>query len=198
VDFVRQAEVAGGSGTVCADDTDAVSIVHHDGRIVLAGQAADIRQRRDIAFHAEHTIDNESLPASIGCSCLHGRLIAATDVVCSNADQFAETACTSLRPALIACRWCVQHGRRYRAAAGYLPPGRQYNAAVMVDDAHGIGVIGTNGAGTASHFGLTDEVDLIMGTFSKSLASLGGFIAGDAATIDYLKHHSRTLIFSAA
>jgi 8-amino-7-oxononanoate synthase len=75
---------------------------------------------------------------------------------------------------------------------------RQYNAAVMVDDAHGIGVLGTHGAGTASHFGLTDQVDLIMGTFSKSLASLGGFIAGDAATIDYLKHHSRTLIFSAS
>jgi 7-keto-8-aminopelargonate synthetase-like enzyme len=75
---------------------------------------------------------------------------------------------------------------------------RQYNAAVMVDDAHGIGVLGTHGAGTVSHFGLTNEVDLIMGTFSKSLASLGGFIASDAATIDYLKHHSRTLIFSAS
>jgi 8-amino-7-oxononanoate synthase len=75
---------------------------------------------------------------------------------------------------------------------------RLYNAAVMVDDAHGIGVLGTHGAGTVSHFGLTNEVDLIMGTFSKSLASLGGFIAGDAATIDYLKHHSRTLIFSAS
>lgn len=75
---------------------------------------------------------------------------------------------------------------------------RQYGAAVMVDDAHAIGVLGENGAGTASHFGLEDKVDLIMGTFSKSLASLGGFIAGDAATIDYLKHHSRPLIFSAS
>ena len=74
----------------------------------------------------------------------------------------------------------------------------QYGAAVMVDDAHAIGVLGKNGAGTASHFGLTDQVHLIMGTFSKSLASLGGFIASDAATIDYLKHHSRPLIFSAS
>jgi 8-amino-7-oxononanoate synthase len=74
----------------------------------------------------------------------------------------------------------------------------QYNAAVMVDDAHAIGVIGENGSGTASHFGLTDEVQLIMGTFSKSLASLGGFIASDAQTIDYLKHNSRPLIFSAS
>jgi 8-amino-7-oxononanoate synthase len=74
----------------------------------------------------------------------------------------------------------------------------QYNAAVMVDDAHAIGVIGKNGSGTASHFGMTDEVQLIMGTFSKSLASLGGFIASDAQTIDYLKHNSRPLIFSAS
>jgi 8-amino-7-oxononanoate synthase len=75
---------------------------------------------------------------------------------------------------------------------------REHSAAVMVDDAHAIGVLGTNGAGTASHFGLTDQVHLIMGTFSKSLASLGGFIASDAETIDYLKHHSRPLIFSAS
>ncbi len=75
---------------------------------------------------------------------------------------------------------------------------RTYGAAVMVDDAHAIGVLGRNGSGTANHFGLTDQVQLIMGTFSKSLASLGGFIAADAETIDYLKHHSRPLIFSAS
>ena len=74
----------------------------------------------------------------------------------------------------------------------------QYGAAVMIDDAHAIGVLGKNGSGTASHFGLTDQVHLIMGTFSKSLASLGGFIGSDAETIDYLKHHSRPLIFSAS
>jgi 8-amino-7-oxononanoate synthase len=75
---------------------------------------------------------------------------------------------------------------------------REHGAAVMVDDAHAIGVLGKNGAGTANHFGLTDQVQLIMGTFSKSLASLGGFIASDPETIDYLKHHSRPLIFSAS
>jgi 7-keto-8-aminopelargonate synthetase-like enzyme len=75
---------------------------------------------------------------------------------------------------------------------------KAHNAAVMVDDAHAIGVLGEHGAGTASHFGCTQDVHLIMGTFSKSLASLGGFIAADAATVDYLKHHSRTLIFSAS
>jgi 8-amino-7-oxononanoate synthase len=75
---------------------------------------------------------------------------------------------------------------------------RDHGAAVMVDDAHALGVLGKNGAGTASHFGLSDQVHLIMGTFSKSLASLGGFIASDTETIDYLKHHCRPLIFSAS
>lgn len=73
-----------------------------------------------------------------------------------------------------------------------------YNATIMVDDAHGLGVIGENGSGTASHFHMTDQTDLIMGTFSKSLASLGGFVAGDKDVIDYLKHHARSLIFSAS
>lgn len=74
----------------------------------------------------------------------------------------------------------------------------KYNASIMVDDAHSLGVIGVNGAGTASHFGMTDKVDLIMGTFSKSFASLGGFIAADKDTINYIKHNSRSLIFSAS
>jgi len=75
---------------------------------------------------------------------------------------------------------------------------KKYNASIMVDDAHSLGVLGVNGSGTASHFGLTDEVDLIMGTFSKSFASLGGFIAADKEVINFIKHNSRTLIFSAS
>ncbi len=74
----------------------------------------------------------------------------------------------------------------------------QYGANIMVDDAHSLGVIGHNGAGTASHFGLTEHVDLIMGTFSKSLASLGGFIAADKDTVDFIKHRGRSLMFSAS
>ncbi len=75
---------------------------------------------------------------------------------------------------------------------------KKYGASIMVDDAHSLGVIGKNGSGVSSHFGLTDDVDLIMGTFSKSLASIGGFIASDKETINYLKHNSRSLIFSAS
>ncbi|MGH8552216.1 MAG: aminotransferase class I/II-fold pyridoxal phosphate-dependent enzyme [Methylococcales bacterium] len=74
---------------------------------------------------------------------------------------------------------------------------KKHKCQLMVDDAHGIGVMG-GGRGTAAHFGLSDEVDLIMGTFSKSLASLGGFIAGDAQVIHYIKHFARTMIFSAS
>lgn len=75
---------------------------------------------------------------------------------------------------------------------------RQYNAALVVDDAHALGVLGPNGDGTAAHFGLTDDVDIIVGTFSKSLASIGGFAAGTANVIDYLKHHARPLMFTAS
>ena len=74
---------------------------------------------------------------------------------------------------------------------------KQYDARLLVDDAHGIGVAG-GGRGTSAHFGLTDQVDLIMGTFSKSFASIGGFIAGSADVIHYVQHHARSLIFSAA
>lgn len=74
----------------------------------------------------------------------------------------------------------------------------KYNCSIMVDEAHGIGVFGKNGRGVCDHFGLTHEVDLIMGTFSKSLASIGGFIAGDWDTINFLRHNVRTYIFSAS
>ncbi|MCB6900785.1 aminotransferase class I/II-fold pyridoxal phosphate-dependent enzyme [Hoylesella buccalis] len=75
---------------------------------------------------------------------------------------------------------------------------RKYNCSIMVDEAHGLGVFGRQGRGVCDHFGLTHEVDLIMGTFSKSLASIGGFIASDSDTVNYLRHTCRTYIFSAS
>ncbi len=75
---------------------------------------------------------------------------------------------------------------------------KKYNANIMVDDAHALGVLGKGGRGTASHFGVTDNVDIIMGTFSKSLASIGGFIAADHDTINFMKHTARSFIFSAS
>ena len=75
---------------------------------------------------------------------------------------------------------------------------KKYNCSLMVDEAHGLGVFGKEGRGVCDHFGVTDDVDLIMGTFSKSLASVGGFIAGDKDTINYVRHNCRTYIFSAS
>lgn len=78
-----------------------------------------------------------------------------------------------------------------------VPLCKEYQVRLMVDDAHAVGVLG-NGRGTAAHFGLTDDVDLIMGTFSKSFASIGGYLAGDGDVIDFVKHNARSLIFSAS
>jgi 8-amino-7-oxononanoate synthase len=75
---------------------------------------------------------------------------------------------------------------------------QRYGAALAIDDAHSVGVLGPRGDGTAAHFGLTDDVDIVVGTFSKSLASIGGFVAGSESVIHYLKHNSRPLIFTAA
>ena len=75
---------------------------------------------------------------------------------------------------------------------------KQYNASIYVDEAHGIGVFGRQGRGVCDHFGVTDDVDCIMGTFSKSFASLGGFVATDSVTANYLRHNSRSYIFSAS
>jgi 8-amino-7-oxononanoate synthase len=81
---------------------------------------------------------------------------------------------------------------------GIMKLAKPYGARVYVDEAHGIGVLGATGAGAAEHLGILDDVDIVMGTFSKSLASVGGFIAGDRAVIDYLKHTSRSFVFSAS
>lgn len=74
----------------------------------------------------------------------------------------------------------------------------RYGAGIMVDDAHGLGVLGENGRGTGEHFGMEDDIDLVMGTYSKSLATIGGCLAADSDIIDYLKHHARSLMFSAS
>ncbi len=92
----------------------------------------------------------------------------------------------------------VLHGGRHRPLPEIVQLAKQYDAVVMVDDAHGVGVLGDHGRGTCNHFGLTDDVHLIMGTFSKSLASVGGFIASDADTIHYIQHIARALMFSAS
>ena len=81
---------------------------------------------------------------------------------------------------------------------GIIKLAKKYQSRIMVDDAHGLGVMGTNGRGTCEHFGVEDEVDVVMGTFSKSFASLGGFVAANKKVVSYIKHSARALIFSAS
>jgi len=81
---------------------------------------------------------------------------------------------------------------------GLVRVARKFGAVLAVDDAHSVGVLGPNGDGTAAHFGLTEEVDVIAGTFSKSLASIGGFVAAPESVIHYLRHHCRPLMFTAS
>ncbi len=102
------------------------------------------------------------------------------------------------RPKLVVVDGVFSMGGDLANLPGLVKLCKAYDARLMVDDAHGIGVMGAHGRGTAEHFGLTDEVDLLLGTFSKSMASLGGFVAGDDYVIHYVKHHARSLIFSAS
>jgi 8-amino-7-oxononanoate synthase len=92
----------------------------------------------------------------------------------------------------------LQHDRHYCGTSTARQVARKYNARILIDDAHATGVIGKGGRGTASYFGLEKEVDMTMGTFSKTFSSLGGFVVGDRAVINYLKHHAPALIFSAS
>lgn len=153
-----------------------------------------------IVSRHDHAIIDKDDHASIydGCKLSWGKTI-----------RFEHNDPESLRQALERVDW--EHGGALVVVDGVfsmegdiaplpdmLPIVREFGARLMVDDAHASGVLGPNGEGTAAHFGLTDDVDLIMGTFSKSFASLGGFIAGDAKVIDYIKHNSRPFIFSAA
>lgn len=134
-----------------------------------------------------------------GCKLSYGKVV-----------RFEHNNVESLRAALESCG-NAEHGGALVVVDGVfsmegdiaplaqmIPIIKEHGARLMVDDAHASGVLGPNGEGTAAHFGVTDDVDLIMGTFSKSFASLGGFIAGDANVIDFIKHNSRPFIFSAA
>ncbi|MBN1425974.1 aminotransferase class I/II-fold pyridoxal phosphate-dependent enzyme [Candidatus Fermentibacteria bacterium] len=118
----------------------------------------------------------------------HGNMEALESILVANKD----------RPKLIIVDGVFSMGGDLADLPSLVDLARRYDARLLVDDAHGIGVVGTTGRGTAEHFGLTQQVDLIMGTFSKSFASLGGFIAGEEQVIHYIKHHSRSFIFSAS
>ncbi|MCU0611413.1 MAG: aminotransferase class I/II-fold pyridoxal phosphate-dependent enzyme [Candidatus Eisenbacteria bacterium] len=118
----------------------------------------------------------------------HGDLTALESILAANVD----------RPKLIVVDGVFSMEGDLADLPTLVDLAHRYNARLLVDDAHGIGVVGPTGRGTAEHYGLTEGVDLVMGTFSKSFASLGGFVAGDEQVIHYIKHHARSLIFSAS
>jgi 8-amino-7-oxononanoate synthase len=118
----------------------------------------------------------------------HGDMTALEDILVANVD----------RPKLIIVDGVFSMEGDLADLPTLVDLAARYNARLLVDDAHGVGVVGPTGRGTAEHYGVADRVDLIMGTFSKSFASLGGFIAGDEQIIHYIKHHSRSFIFSAS
>jgi 8-amino-7-oxononanoate synthase len=174
--------------------------VHKDAALLYAtGMQANLGTISAMAKRDEYVILDKLDHASIidGARLGFGRVL-----------RFQHNDLTSLERTLAACK--AERGKLIvvdgvfsmegdiAPLPGIVELADRFGASVMVDEAHGIGVLGEQGRGTCAHFGVMDRVDLIMGTFSKSLATVGGFVAGDATTIDYLKHHARALIFSAS
>ena len=152
-----------------------------------------------IVGHGDYVICDKENHASIydGCKLSYGRMLtyahADMEQLELQLQKVPETA-----GCLIVTDGVFSMGGDIAKLPDIVRLARKYGARVMVDDAHGLGVIGEGGRGTASHFGLEDEVDLIMGTFSKSLASLGGYCVASETVIDYIRHNSRPFIFSAS
>ena len=152
-----------------------------------------------IVGHGDYVICDKENHASIydGCKLSYGKMLRYDH---SNMEQLER--CLQRVPETAGCLIITDGVFSMGGDIAKLPEivalAKKYGARVMVDDAHGLGVIGEGGRGTASYFGLEDEVDIYMGTFSKSLASLGGYMASSARVADYVKHSSRPFIFSAS
>jgi len=167
-------------------------LVFSTGYMANLGLVAGLVSRRDVVYLDK--LDHASI--------VDGAQLSAGDVVRFNhgdmADLERKLAAHADRGALVVVDGVYSMEGNIADLRGLLPLTKRFGAALAVDDAHAIGVLGPNGQGTAAHLGVTDEMELITGTFSKSLASIGGFVAASAEVIDYLKHHSRPLIFSAS
>ncbi|MFQ5607316.1 MAG: aminotransferase class I/II-fold pyridoxal phosphate-dependent enzyme [Candidatus Zixiibacteriota bacterium] len=160
-----------GTISCLADKNDTLLIDRADHACIIDG--CRLSHGKTIKFRHNDMDDLERVLAGVASNHIRGGILIAVDGVFSMEGDITDL------PRLVALA-------------------REYNARVYVDDAHAIGLLGENGSGTASHFGLVDDVDITSGTFSKSFASLGGFIAGDAIVIDYVKHFGRAMIFSAS
>jgi 8-amino-7-oxononanoate synthase len=132
-----------------------------------------------------------------GCKLSDGEMIRFRHSDVGHLDQILARV-TRTRAALIVIDGVYSMGGDIAPLDGIAHAAKRHSARIVIDDAHSIGVLGDGGRGTASHFGLDDEVDLIVGTFSKSLASIGGFVAGRADVLDWIRHFARPLLFSAS
>ena len=167
-------------------------LVFSTGYMANLGLVAGLVSRRDVVFLDK--LDHASI--------VDGAQLSAGDVVRFNhgdlADLERKLVTHAGKAALVMVDGVYSMEGNIADLHALVPLTKRHGAALAVDDAHAIGVLGPNGQGTAAHLGLTDQVELITGTFSKSLASIGGFVAASEDVVDYLKHHSRPLIFSAS
>jgi 8-amino-7-oxononanoate synthase len=167
-------------------------LVFSTGYMANLGLVAGLVSRRDVVYLDK--LDHASI--------VDGAQLSAGDVVRFNhgdlRDLERKLEAHPGRDALVMVDGVYSMEGNIADLHALLPLTKRHGAALAVDDAHAIGVLGPNGQGTAAHLGLTDDVELITGTFSKSLASIGGFVAASEDVVDYLKHHSRPLIFSAS
>ena len=169
------------------------ALVFSTGFLVNLGVIGALVRRKDIAF-----IDALS-HASIVDACLFSRgdMVRFSHNDLEDLSRRLEIA-ASQAGKLIVVEGVYSMEGDIANLPGIVKAAQDYDCRLMVDDAHAVGVLGPTGAGSAEHFDVENEVDLIMGTFSKSFACIGGFIAGEATVLDYLKHHGRSLIFSAS
>lgn len=169
------------------------ALVFSTGFLVNLGVIGALVRRKDIAF-----IDALS-HASIVDACLfsRGEMVRFSHNDLADLSRRLEKA-ASQAGKLIVVEGVYSMEGDIANLPGIVQAAQAYDCRLMVDDAHAVGVLGPTGAGSAEHFDVENDVDLIMGTFSKSFACIGGFIAGEATVLDYLKHHGRSLIFSAS
>jgi 8-amino-7-oxononanoate synthase len=168
------------------------ALVFTTGYQANLGVISSLVSRRSIA------VVDKSDHASIydGCRLAEGEMLRFKHNDAEHLDSVLKRS--EGRAALVVVDGVYSMGGDVADLPGVVEVCRRYGARILLDDAHGIGVLGDGGRGTASHFGLEDEVDLIMGTFSKSLASIGGFVAGPRKVLEWIKHFGRTMIFSAS
>ncbi|MFH1084925.1 MAG: pyridoxal phosphate-dependent aminotransferase family protein [Chloroflexota bacterium] len=167
------------------------------GLIFSTGMQVNLGTISALVGRAEYVVVDREDHASImdGCRLAYGEMKRYRHNDLEHLEQVLQS-CNG-QPTLVVVDGVFSMGGDIAPLPGIVDLCQRYGARLMVDDAHSLGVL-ADGRGTAAHFGLTDQVDLVMGTFSKSFASIGGVVVGDFTVIDYIKHHARALLFSAS